>query len=227
VVAAALAFTPAVGTAAPRGGGGHHAGARPAAVGHTHYAGAYHGAAHYGRGYSGAHYGRGYYGGAHYGGGYYGGYGRGYYGGYGWTPYLGLGLGYPYGYAYGPSVNNYYNTYPSYDYGVPNVASTAPVAPPLDYQSFYPAPAVAMTNGPAELNVILPAAGSVSFGGVQEQQAAGPHLYETPSINAGSKYSYTVQARWMQNGQPVTRTRNVQFQAGERINIDFTNPSNE
>jgi len=204
VAVAVLACTAGESMARPGPGGGRSAGARPSG------------------GRSGGGYNRG--------GGYYrGGYGR----GYGYGPYLGLGYGYGYyGGAYDPGYANnyYYDNTPTYGYVAPTYGYVAPDAavagtPPAT-QSYYSGPAPAPTNGPAQLNVVMPVGGTVSFGSYQTQQAAGAHLYATPSIDAGSAYSYTMTATWTENGQPVTRTKTVKFHAGERVNVDFTNPSN-
>jgi len=240
VAAAAFAFTPPEIMAKPHGGGGHHAaGHAPAhhaavhySAGHApvhhsayrapahagaHYAGAYHRGVGAVGPYRGGYYNnRGYYGRGSYGRGYYGG---GYYGGYGWAPWLGYGLGYPYAYNYGPYVNNYYDASPYSDAVPPDATYAAPSEPPFDAQA-YSAP----SNAPAELNVILPANGTVSFGDFQAAQAAGARQYETPALDAGNAYIYQMTAQWMDNGQPVTRTKTVRFHAGETVNVDFTNP---
>jgi uncharacterized protein (TIGR03000 family) len=161
------------------------------------------------------------------GGGYYRGGGGYYRGGYGYGGYgvgIGLGLGYPNYGAYGPGYGDNYYSDPGYNYPPP-VAVVAG-APPVGQQSYYAGPPPAPTNGAASLNVILPAGGSISFGSFQAQQAAGAHQYETPALDAGNTYSYTVQAQWTENGQPVTRTKVVKFQAGQRVLVDFANPSN-
>ena len=41
-----------------------------------------------------------------------------------------------------------------------------------------------------------------------------------PSLEPGKTYRYTIRAQWEENGQPVTRERTVEFQAGKSIIVD-------
>jgi uncharacterized protein (TIGR03000 family) len=89
-----------------------------------------------------------------------------------------------------------------------------------------PAPSPPPVADVAEFHVILPGRGSVSFGRFQAAQDSGAHLYESPQITPGETYSYQIQARWSENGQEKTRTKTVKFRAGERVRVDFSDPSN-
>jgi uncharacterized protein (TIGR03000 family) len=173
-----------------------------------------------GRGYSG---GRGYGGG--YGGGYRGGYGRGWYGG----PYIGLGFGDPYlGGYYGSNYGGSYYDTPVYNYSspsyvqAPNTAyyNSAQSAAPSMTQSFYSGPPA----NAADINIILPANGTISFGSFQASQPAGAHVYETPSLTGDDTYGYDVQAKWTEDGKEVSRTKHVRFRAGQQVAVDFRNP---
>ncbi len=165
-----------------------------------------------GRGYGG---GRGYSGGRGYGGYYRGGYGR----GWGWGPYIGFGVGYPYdGYygGYSDYSSGYYDS-PVYDYGSPVYAS-GPSVSPTTSMSFYSGPPA----NEADISVTLPANGTVSFGRTPMSQDAGLHEYLTPPLDdPNATYGYDVQAKWMENGQEVSRTRHVTFRAGQRVAVDF------
>jgi uncharacterized protein (TIGR03000 family) len=46
----------------------------------------------------------------------------------------------------------------------------------------------------------------------------------TPPLNPGQVYSYTLLALWNENGQPISRAREVKFQAGQALVVDFTQP---
>ncbi len=48
--------------------------------------------------------------------------------------------------------------------------------------------------------------------------------YNTPPLQEGSNYSYSVRARWTQDGTPVEQTRTVPFKAGSKVTVDFTSP---
>jgi uncharacterized protein (TIGR03000 family) len=41
------------------------------------------------------------------------------------------------------------------------------------------------------------------------------------SLEKGKTYHYNLKAEWMENGQPVTRDRKVDFQAGNQVVVDF------
>ena len=48
--------------------------------------------------------------------------------------------------------------------------------------------------------------------------------FNSPPLDKGYDYSYTIRARWTQDGAPVEQTRKVAFKAGSQIRVDFTNP---
>ncbi|MCI0378044.1 MAG: TIGR03000 domain-containing protein [Gemmataceae bacterium] len=49
-------------------------------------------------------------------------------------------------------------------------------------------------------------------------------VYETPELEPGSSYSYTIRASWVQNGRPVTEERRVSLTAGRTVVADFNQP---
>ncbi len=173
-------------------GGGHYSGG-----GHVAGVGGYHGAGHYGGGYYGNHY---------YGGRYYGGFGR--WGGY--YPYYGYYGGYP--------------DYGSYGYAVPSYADPAiTIAPSTDaYQAFYP-PANPATpsdmhayitvKAPADARIWIQNSLMTSSGAVRE--------FVSPPLTRGVEYTYTILARWNENGHEVTRKQEVDVQAGSHAEVDF------
>ena len=139
--------------------------------------------------------GSGYYGGGYYGNGYYG---NGYYG----NSY------------YGNSYNNrgYYST-PGYYY-------TDPIYPSTEIrQSFYAEPAVTQQYGTVMVTLASPTA-QVWFDNAPTAQQGTERSFYTPALAPGT-YSYTVKARWTENGQPVERVRTVNVQPGERAVVDF------
>jgi uncharacterized protein (TIGR03000 family) len=73
----------------------------------------------------------------------------------------------------------------------------------------------------------VPADAEVWFDG-QKTQSTGPdRLYVTPPLDRSKSYSYEVKARWMENGQPVERTRTVNIQAGTETRESFLGQSGE
>lgn len=176
-------------------------------------------------------YGGGYYGG--YGGGCYGGYGGGcggyygggsrYSGGYGGMYYGGMNYGgmnyggyYPStGYSYAPSINN--------NYADPNaMAQNQNLNQNLNntQQSFYNDPSS------ATIRVHVPSPDTkIWFDDKQTQQSGPERIFFTPSLQNAGKY--TVKARWTHDGQTVNRTRTVDVQPGQTVNIDFRQDANE
>jgi uncharacterized protein (TIGR03000 family) len=149
--------------------------------------------------------------------GYYGGggyYGRGYYGG-------GYGRGY-YGRGYGGYYPGYYGNYYGNAYA-PGVSYSSPIysvnpivqVPTPDYrQSFYTDP------NSATLTVLVPnPATQVWFDGTSTTQRGMERIFHTPSLQQAG--TYTIKARWTNNGQTVDRERIVQVQPGQAVVVDF------
>jgi uncharacterized protein (TIGR03000 family) len=162
--------------------------------------------------------GRGYGGGGYYGGGFYGDRGFGYGGGFGLG--LGLGLGYPYyggGYYYGDPGYSVGPTY--YDNGVFPATST--------YNSFYPPDTSSpmSTSKPAMVEVQVPPDAEILFEGQKTNQTGSFRQFQSPPLEPGSKYSYTVTAKWMSNGQPMTQERTVPVAPGMRSFVSFLQPA--
>jgi uncharacterized protein (TIGR03000 family) len=206
-----------------RGGGGR-------------YYGGYGGGRYYG-GYGG--WGNGYYQGSYP---YYGGY----YSNYGYPGGLGLGLslgglGYS-GYYYGNGP--YYSN--SLYYGTPYLAAPGtevsinsnrailsnyqvqnpgggPVinanAPTVAMQSFYSGPSP--TTGKADLTVKVPADAQVWLGSLQSGQTGAERRFSFPALPPGSNM-FTLRATWTENGQAVTREKQVDMKAGGNETVDFT-----
>lgn len=149
-------------------------------------------------------------------------------GGYGYGHPFNSGYGYggypsysTYGYSSGYSDPYYYGqsyyvpsySYPAYSSGTPNTAT----------MSYYQG-----QNGQqsASLTVLLPMPDAqiwvgdtaINGGGVQRQ-------FQSPPLDKGN-YTYTLKARWMQNGQPVDQERTVNIQAGQNVTVDFRTPNN-
>lgn len=179
-----------------------------------------------------------------------GGYGwrGGYWGGYPGYGY-GLGLGLPYGGVYlgdSPIYNDYYPVAPvisgttivpegSY---IPGFSSAAPVAP--DYSSglasnnpqatltsqanYVPQANIpqGITDNSSLITVHVPANAKVWFDGSETNGNGTVREFKSPPLNPGSLYHYNVKVSWMENGSPVTQTRQVNVSAGNHVNVDFT-----
>jgi len=73
----------------------------------------------------------------------------------------------------------------------------------------------------ARIRVRVPPAASVMIEGQYTAPTGFVREFITPRIDPTQEYSYTVQARWAENGQQVVRTRKVNFFAGDRVTVDF------
>jgi uncharacterized protein (TIGR03000 family) len=161
--------------------------------------------------------------------GYYGGSG----GGYAGSGYYGGGQAYyNEGYdLYGgrafyntlPNYNNqaFYNSTPGF-YSTQGSNMAQSQNPMENQQSFYYEPGNNQQS--ARVIVRLPNQdGEVWFDGAATKQRGMERAFVTPTLN--TEGAYTIKARWMQNGQPVERTRRVQVRAGQVQTIDFRNES--
>jgi uncharacterized protein (TIGR03000 family) len=141
-----------------------------------------------------------------------------YYGGRGYSPYYqGYGYGYP---------AEYYNTVPNYAAN-PGLYYSQPAVqtqPTRVYQSFYSEPPqqfVAMT-------VVVPTAtAQVWFENTLTTQQGTERLFRSPALEPGKNFTYTIKARWMENGTAVERDRQVNVQAGQKITVNFRNSPGE
>lgn len=191
--------------------GGLLARAQPVNAQHGHGHGGHgggHGHGHGGHGWGHGHAGYGWGHGHSYGGHghYYGypsfGFGLGYYSGYGYPGYY----AYPrYSYpAYGPVY------YDAYYYGASRPA-TEPVAPPSH-------------TARVELRLPDPEA-QVWIDGAKTSVAGRTRTYESPRLDPGPGYTYTVTAAWNKDGRIVTEERKVAIEAGKTTLVDFTRPA--
>jgi uncharacterized protein (TIGR03000 family) len=156
------------------------------------------------------------------------------YGGY-YGNYSGYGYGSTY---YNPGYSGYRNwgSYPGYygyssDYRSPAYSSGSYNFPAgTYYQSAYPSnyatPMAASSadqanSTAATVRVQVPANAQVWFGDHQTQQTGPNRLFVSPPLQANRDYSYTLRARWMDNGREVDRTRTVKVQPGATVDVNF------
>lgn len=183
----------------------------------------------------------GYYGGGRgyggYNGGYYhGGYGGNYYGS-GWGVTIspgGVGVGYNNGYYgnryYGNGFynNSYYTNggYYTNGYYTPSYSSTptytysAPVSGVVTTSAYTPAPALSPSR--AYLSIQVPDDDAqVWINGVATTRMGLERTFESPDLEQGPLYSYTVRAKWTVNGKNMDETRKVSVQPGRQSSVDF------
>jgi uncharacterized protein (TIGR03000 family) len=210
--AAALLMTPDLSLAQRHGGGGREGGG-------SHAGGGREGGGNWQRGDNGWRGGYGY-GGYGYGGRGYGGYGSygwgypGYYGDYNWAPQY---------YGPGVDVNPGYATQPDYysNEAAPEYADSAPVPGDRTYGNPMPGTPTTEDMNAARVDVRVPANAEVIFEGAKTTQRGSSRRFVSPPLTPGGNYSYDIEARWMENGRQVSRTRHVPVRAGQVVRVDF------
>jgi len=177
-------------------------------------------------------------GGGGYNNGYYGGYRNGgYYNGGYYRPGVAVSVGgvsvgvggYPY-YGYGRGYYAPYYAQP-YVYSSPYVVAAPPAyvggVATASYQSSYPPDgAVQGATDPARasIRVRVPANAQVFFDDTPTSQTGPERMFVTGPLDSGN-YSYTISARWMDNGQERRETRNARLIRGQTVDVDFTTPA--
>lgn len=200
------------------GGGGYHGGSWGGGYGHGGYYG--------GGGYNRSYYGSGFYLGI-YPGGLYRNYG---WGGYGYSPYYSYGYSpsyaysYPYysGYTY-PYYSGY--SYPSYNYGdyYGDYYGTNSTPDTYNYSSAYGPATNQSGSTTAKIEVTLPDPNAQVWVNGQATQTKGlTRMFESPPLEPGRTHKYDLKVTWNQNGQLVTKTREIQVSTGQVTRVDFT-----
>jgi uncharacterized protein (TIGR03000 family) len=129
---------------------------------------------------------------------------------------------YPYSYSYYPSYySGYYAYTPAYN-TTPTTVVTAPST--STYQSFYPSDSAMKvpTGDEAIVRIHTSPDAQVWFDGAATSLTGAVRTFETPELKPARSFVYDVKVRWMQNGQPVERTRSITVAAGETLDVDLT-----
>jgi uncharacterized protein (TIGR03000 family) len=85
----------------------------------------------------------------------------------------------------------------------------------------------AMNARPAEftnkalLIVRVPPQAEIWFGNSSTQKKGLIRDFLSPELTPGREYTYSIKAKWMQNGQEMTRTQEVAVHAGADVHVDF------
>ena len=78
----------------------------------------------------------------------------------------------------------------------------------------------------AAIDVVLPDPdAAVWFDGKLTTSRGTTRSFQSPSLEPGKSYWYTIKATWTQGGQPVTAERAVEVRAGADLVVDFTQPA--
>jgi uncharacterized protein (TIGR03000 family) len=83
--------------------------------------------------------------------------------------------------------------------------------------------AAAPRRATAKLTVRLPQDARLTVDGVVVPITTGTQTFQTPQLEAGRKYYYTVRAEVVRGGQPRADSRRVIVEAGKTAEVDFRN----
>jgi len=128
---------------------------------------------------------------------------------------------------------NYYNpgVQATYTYQYP---SSTYQYPSTGYQAFYPSTQGNYNYGStsyglgarndrlAHIEVRVPANAEVFFDGHKTNQNGSVRYFESPELDPNQNFTYSVRARWNENGQDVERTKQITVRAGQTEMVDFT-----
>lgn len=113
-------------------------------------------------------------------------------------------------------------SYPPYGNDSPFIPN-AGVLGGTDFGSTLPMPQ--MQDMAAHIDVIVPDANAVVwFDGVQTSSQGTTRHFNTPALQPGGNYAYTIRAAWTQQGQAMSAERVVRVSAGAATVVDFTQP---
>jgi uncharacterized protein (TIGR03000 family) len=79
-------------------------------------------------------------------------------------------------------------------------------------------------SAPASVTVVLPANAKLTVNDVAVT-ATGKQTFQTPKLEKGKSYFYTVKAELVRDGKAVTETRRIDVAAGKEVTVDFTTPT--
>jgi uncharacterized protein (TIGR03000 family) len=79
----------------------------------------------------------------------------------------------------------------------------------------------AAATGVAKVTVVGPADAKITVDGVECTLAGGERTFETPKLEAGRQYFYTVKAEVVREGRPQTETQRVVVEAGKHARVQF------
>ena len=105
-------------------------------------------------------------------------------------------------------------------YGSPSYSQPAFVTPSVaedTNRSFYPS-----NDQNVHIHIVAPADAKITFDGTATRQTGTRRDYQSPALETGFRYSYEIQATWMEQGKQVTQRRNVPVQPGDDISLSIT-----
>jgi uncharacterized protein (TIGR03000 family) len=74
----------------------------------------------------------------------------------------------------------------------------------------------------AKVTIIMPAEARLIVDGVAYPEGAAKRTLETPDLEAGRKYTYTMRAEMVRDGNKLKEERRVEVEAGKDVTVEFT-----
>src|SRR5258708_25198514 len=78
-----------------------------------------------------------------------------------------------------------------------------------------------MKDAVARITVELPEDAKLTVDGVACPLTSSTRTLETPELQPGQKYTYTLEAKVVRNGETIAASRRVVFESGKMISVDF------
>jgi uncharacterized protein (TIGR03000 family) len=108
---------------------------------------------------------------------------------------------------------------------MPAPASPAPSSPPRRWDARFAGQAsggVAQARTPDSVLVIahVPKDATISFADRPTEQRGEVRRFESPALARGKTYTYSVRVAWNDNGQSVTKTKEVPVHAGDVVAVE-------
>lgn len=147
-------------------------------------------------------------------------------GGWGYWPYVAGG------YLLGSALSGwgspgYYYMGPGYDYATPAYGYYSPPVYGVTTAG-YTTTDVAVPNQTVLMTIELPKADAQVFlNDVATTSTGAERVFQSPPLDPGTNYKYTVRAQWMEDGKRVEQKREVPVKAGQSVTVDFRQPARE
>jgi uncharacterized protein (TIGR03000 family) len=87
-----------------------------------------------------------------------------------------------------------------------------------------PAPKEKKKAEAARITIHVPADAKLTVDGVECPLTSDTRAFDTPTLQPGQQFYYTVKAEVVRDGKPVSETRRVIFEAGNKVDVEFRLP---
>jgi uncharacterized protein (TIGR03000 family) len=94
-------------------------------------------------------------------------------------------------------------------------------------RALYPPDSEGMRSRSVLLEVRVPAGAEIWIEGAKTLQKGVVRQFISPPLEPDRQFTYEIKAKWLDNGQERTQTRNVNVRAGQRVRVDLMRPVQE